>query len=331
MSPGRRDFLRGAAALGTRVFAARMAALGTSASAARIATLGTADEAAPAEARLFRTQAPMLTRAIPSTGERIPAIGMGTWQTFDPPSISAESLAPLRDVLRIFQEAGGRLIDSSPMYGKSESVAGRLSTELGINSELFIATKVWTTGEQAGIRQMRTSMSELGRERLELMQIHNLVDWQTHLRTLRRWKDEGIVKYIGITHYTSSALDDLARIIEREPLDFVQLAYSIAVRDAERRVLPLAADRGVAVLVNRPYEGGGLFSTVRGRELPEPVRAFAGSWGQAFLKFILANEAVTAVIPATSNPAHMRDNVQAGTGPLPTPEQRAALLRAVGR
>ena len=274
-------------------------------------------------------QSTMLTRIIPSSGERVPAIGMGTWQTFDPPELSPAMLAPLREVLRIFHEAGGRLVDSSPMYGRSEEVAGRLSGELGINAELFVATKVWTRGEQDGIRQMRQSMAELRRERLDLMQIHNLVDWQTHLRTLRRWKDEGIVRYIGITHYTSGALLDLARILEREPLDFVQLAYSVAVRDAEERVLPLAADRGVAVLVNRPFEGGGLFSSVRGRALPPEVQAYAGSWGQAFLKFILAHPAVTAVIPATSNPAHMRDNVQAGMGRLPSAAERAALPRAL--
>lgn len=272
----------------------------------------------------------MLTRTIPSSGERVPAIGMGTWQTFDPPDLEERTLAPLREVLRIFHDAGGRLVDSSPMYGRSEDVTGRLSTELGINPQLFIATKVWTRGEQEGIRQMRQSMAELGRERLELMQVHNLVDWQTHLRTLRRWKDDGLVRYIGITHYTTSALPDLARVLERESLDFVQLAYSVSVREAEERVLPLAADRGVAVLVNRPFEGGGLFSGVRGRALPAEVSAWAGTWGQAFLKYILAHPAVTAVIPATSNPAHMRDNVQAGVGRLPSEEERNALRRVIG-
>jgi diketogulonate reductase-like aldo/keto reductase len=252
---------------------------------------------------------------------------MGTWQTFDPPRVDAAALAPLQEVLRIFHEAGGRVVDSSPMYGRSEEVTGLLSTRLGINDELWIATKVWTRGERAGVRQMETSLGELRRRRVELMQVHNLVDWRTHLDTLRAWKEQGRIRYIGITHYQVGAFDDLERIMTSERLDFVQLPYSIALREAERRLLPLARDRGIAVLVNRPFEGGDLFGRVRGRTLPDFVRPFAESWAQALLKFLLAHPAVTAVIPATSKPRNMRDNIGAGAGPLPDDEARERLAK----
>jgi diketogulonate reductase-like aldo/keto reductase len=274
-------------------------------------------------------QRSMLTRAIPSSGETVPAIGMGTWQTFDPPDTGEKSLAPLAEVFRIFHDAGGRVVDSSPMYGKSERVTGLLSERLRINPSLFVATKVWTQGEQAGVRQMERSRAELRRERLELMQVHNLVDWRTHLATLRWWKERGRVRYIGVTHYQRSAFDELERIVRRERIDFVQLPYSVAVREAEQRLLPACADSGVAVLVNRPFEEGALFGSVRGRALPEFATRFANTWGQAFLKFIVAHPAVTCVIPATSNPRHMQDNVQAGVGPLPTGEERERLARLV--
>ncbi|HKG94405.1 MAG TPA: aldo/keto reductase [Gemmatimonadaceae bacterium] len=274
------------------------------------------------------TRARMLTRTIPSSGEAVPAVGMGTWQTFDPPSLSAESLAPLEEVLRVFRDAGGRLVDSSPMYGKSEDVTGRLSERIGANGELFIATKVWTSGERAGARQMEESMRLLHRPRqLDLIQVHNLVDWRTHLATLRRWKEAGRVRYIGVTHYQTHAFDELERVIRREKVDFIQLPYSIALRDAERRLLPAAAESGTAVLVNRPFEGGDLFGQVRGKPVPDFVRPFAESWAQAFLKFILAHPAVTCVIPATSKPRNMRDNVAAGAGRLPDEGERERLVR----
>ena len=279
-------------------------------------------------ARQSQISTRMLTRTIPSSGEAVPAVGMGTWQTFDPPSMSAEALAPLEEVLRIFRDAGGRLVDSSPMYGKSEDVTGLLSERIGANRELFIATKVWTSGERAGVRQMEESMRLLRRpQRLELMQVHNLVDWRTHLATLRRWKEAGRVRYIGVTHYQTHAFDELERIVRGERVDFVQLPYSIALRDAERRLLPAAADSGTAVLVNRPFEGGDLFGQVRGKPIPDFVRPFAESWAQAFLKFLLAHPAVTCVIPATSKPRNMRDNVGAGAGRLPDERERAQLAR----
>jgi diketogulonate reductase-like aldo/keto reductase len=276
-----------------------------------------------------QSQPTMLTRRIPSSGEMVPVIGMGTWQTFDPPRVDDASLAPLAEVLKVFHAAGGRVVDSSPMYGKSEQVTGLLAERLSVQRSLFIATKVWTQGERAGITQMERSLSELRRDRIELMQVHNLVDWRTHLKTLRAWKEAGRVRYIGVTHYQTSAFAELERIMRDERIDFVQLPYSVALRDAERRLLPTAADRGVAVLVNRPFEGGDLFATVRRTPLPESVRPYAASWGQAFLKFIISHPAVTCVIPATSNPRHMEDDVAAGTGSLMDEKAKDAFAKLV--
>jgi len=273
----------------------------------------------------------MLTRPIPSSGEALPVVGLGTWQTFDPPRTDEASLAPLAETLKTLHELGGRVVDSSPMYGKSEEVAGTLSERLGLNDDLWIATKVWTRGEREGIAQMEASMRLLRRpRRIELMQVHNLVDWSTHVRTLRRWKEEGRVKYIGVTHYVPSAFPELERIVRQERVDFVQLPYSVALRDAESRLLPAARDAGVAVLVNRPFEGGTLFRDVRQRPLPPDIGAWAESWAQAFLKFLLAHPAVTCVIPGTANPRHVRDNARAGHGRLPSDAERAALLPALG-
>jgi diketogulonate reductase-like aldo/keto reductase len=271
----------------------------------------------------------MLTRRIPRSGEELPAVGLGTWQTFDPPALTAEALGQLHETLRVFYDAGGRVVDSSPMYGKSEQVVGDLTQELRLTSSLFIATKVWTSGESAGVRQMEESMALLRRKRLDLMQVHNLVDWRTHLRTLRRWKDEGRVRYVGVTHYERSAFDQLERLVRQERLDFVQLPYSVGLRDAERRLIPAAAASETAVIVNRPFEGGSLFRDILRKPLPESVRAYAASWPQAFLKFILANPAVTCVIPATGNPRHMRDNADAGSGRLPDATEREELARLI--
>jgi diketogulonate reductase-like aldo/keto reductase len=220
------------------------------------------------------------------------------------------------------------MVDSSPMYGRAEGVVGDLLAAAGARGGAFLATKVWTTGREEGLAQMRRSAALLRSEVVDLMQIHNLVDWRTHLPTLRRMKDEGRIRYIGITHYTTGALADLAAILERESLDFVQCPYSIATRAAEQRLLPVAAARGVAVIVNRPVEEGALFARVRGRALPEWARELdVASWSQLFLKFILAHPAVTCVIPATSDPAHMRDNLAAGDGLLPDAAQREAMAR----
>lgn len=291
--------------------------------------LRAADAASAAPASTTPATTPMLTRPIPSTGKRIPAVGMGTWETFDPAKKDPDTIDDLRAVLRIFHAAGGRVIDSSPMYGKAEELIGELSTELAINPELFLATKVWTRGQREGIEQMNASIRKLGRAdgKLELMQVHNLIDWQTHLKTLRGWKDEGKIKYIGVTHYQRSAFDDLERIMKTEKIDFVQLPYSVDHRDAEQRLLPTAKDTNTAVITLSPFGGGGLFGKVRGKELPDHAKGYANSWAQAFLKFLLADERVTCVIPATSKPRHMEDNVQAGMGRLPTPDEREQLAR----
>jgi diketogulonate reductase-like aldo/keto reductase len=263
-----------------------------------------------------RPEAATLRRAIPSSGETIPAVGLGTYRAFDVGAGSQRE--PLRGVVRRFVAAGGRVVDSSPMYGAAESVVGDLAAELGLEGSLFLATKVWTSGRDAGLAQMEQSMRRLRVTRLDLMQVHNLVDWRTHLKTLRAWKEAGRIRYLGVTHYTAGAYGELERIMRDERLDFVQLNYSLAERDAERRLLPLAGERGMAVLVNRPYAEGALFRSVRGRPLP-PWAADLGcrSWGQFFLKWILGHPAVTSVIPATSQPAHLEDNMQAGTGPVP--------------
>jgi diketogulonate reductase-like aldo/keto reductase len=278
-------------------------------------------------------RAPMLTRPIPRTGEPLPVVGLGTWQTFDPPRLTSDVRARLVATLRALVDAGGRVVDSSPMYGESERNVGELAEPAGVAGKLFVATKVWTSGEQAGVRQMRESMALLRVRRVDLLQVHNLVDWRTHLNTLRRWREEGLVRYVGVTHYTPSAYAELERVITRDArgaVDFVQLAYSVGVRDAERRLLPAAADAGVAVLVNRPFEGGDLFRRVVRTPLAAPVAPWAGSWAQAFLKFVLAHPAVTCVIPGTADPRHMADDAAAGAGRLPDAAERAALLRAIG-
>ena len=267
----------------------------------------------------------MLTRRIPSDGELLPAVGLGTWQTFDVGASPAER-APLREVLSRFVALGGRVVDSSPMYGEAEAVVGDLASELGLHPSLFVATKVWTQGREAGVAQMERSRQRLRVARLDLLQVHNLVDWQTHVRTLRDWKAAGRVRYVGVTHYTASAYGELERIMRSEPLDFVQLNYSLGEREAENRLLPLASERGIAVLVNRPYAEGALFRRVKGRALPPwAAELDCQSWGQFFLKWILAHPAVTCVIPATSKPEHLIDNMGAGTGVLPDPAARARM------
>jgi diketogulonate reductase-like aldo/keto reductase len=265
----------------------------------------------------------MLTRPIPSTGEMMPVIGLGTLRAFDVGTDETTRL-PLREVLQILLDAGGRIIDSSPMYGRAEAVTGDLLAKLAARPRAFLATKVWTTGRERGIEQMRRSARLLRNETIDLMQIHNLVDWRTHLASLRRMKDDGQIRYIGITHYTTGALPELARILTREPgIDFVQLGYSLATRAAETEVLPVAASRGVGVIANQPLERGDLFRRVRRRPLPDWAGEFdCASWAQLFLKYILAEPAVTCVIPATGNSQHMKDDLAAGFGKLPDARQR---------
>jgi diketogulonate reductase-like aldo/keto reductase len=245
-------------------------------------------------------------------------VGLGTWQTFDVGADEAER-RPLREVLRTFVERGGRLVDSSPMYGRAEQVVGDLSAETGLGRQLFIATKVWTTGQSAGIRQMDDSMRKLRSSPVDLMQVHNLVDVDTHLRTLAEWKAAGRVRYIGVTHYTASGHAAVARVLERHPVDVVQINYSVAEREAERVILPLARERGIAVLVNRPFTEGHLLRSLRATPVP-PWAAELGcrTWAQLLLKFVIAHPAVTCVIPATSSVEHLLENLEAGAGLFPT-------------
>ena len=265
----------------------------------------------------------MLTRPIPSSGEVMPVIGLGTSQVFDVGEGTA-ARQPLAEVLRLFIEAGGRMIDTSPMYGRAEAVTGDLVSEAGARSRVFLATKVWTSGRESGIAQMRRSAELLRNPIIDLIQVHNLSDWRTQLATLRQMKDRSQIRYIGITHYTTGALPELARILQSEPgIDFVQCAYSLGTRAAETALFPIAAERRVAVIVNRPFEDGDMFRRVRGRALPEWASEFdCTSWAQLFLKYIIAEEAVTCVIPASSNPAHMADDLNAGFGRLPDGRQR---------
>jgi diketogulonate reductase-like aldo/keto reductase len=262
-------------------------------------------------------QAPMIQRSISSTRETLPVIGLGTWQTFDVGGDAARR-APLEQVLGEFARLGGKVIDSSPMYGSSESVTGELAAELELQKELFLATKVWTRGREAGIRQMEESFRRLRTRRMDLMQVHNLLDWRTHFVTLREWKNQGRVRFVGVTHYTASAYDELAHVLASQELDFVQLNYSIAEREAERRLLPLAAEKRVAVLINRPFAAGALFRRVRRNPLPPWADEIGcATWAQFFLKFIVSHPAVTCAIPATSKVEHVIDNMQAGRGALP--------------
>lgn len=278
------------------------------------------------------TQAgPLLTRPIPKTGEALPVIGLGTWQTFDV-GTGAAARAQRREVLQTLFDSGATMIDSSPMYGRAEGVVGDLLREMPGRGGAFLATKVWTRGEASGIGQMEESFRQFRTDVIDLMQIHNLVDWQTQLRTIRAWKETGRFRYIGITHYTASAFDELAGVMRGEDVDFVQLPYSIVLREAEKTLLPLAADRGIAVIVNRPFEGGGLFRLRRHGPPPDVARALGiVTWSQLFLKYVLAHPAVTCVIPGTADPQHLADNLGAGSEPLPDAEMKSELLRAVGQ
>jgi aryl-alcohol dehydrogenase-like predicted oxidoreductase len=271
-----------------------------------------------------------LERPIPRSGETLPAVGLGTWQVFDVAG-DARELGQARETLRVFGDAGGRVIDSSPMYGSSETVTGRLAAELGVQSRLFVATKVWTSGKQAGIRQMEDSMRKLRVERLDLMQVHNLVDVQTHLATLADWRAAGRVRYVGITHYHAGGHAELAQLVRRGDVDFVQVNYSLTEPEADARLLGAAAEARVAVIVNRPFAEGAMFARVKGRALPEWAREVGcASWAQYFLKWILGHPAVTCVIPGTRNPRHVADNLGAMAGPLPDAAMRRRMSEHFG-
>ena len=292
-------------------------------------SLLSATAVSPHPARASPSSMDLIARPIPSSGEQIPVIGLGTSGPFEVGEARSER-APLAEVLEAFFGAGGRLIDTSPMYSTAEGVLGELLTD-AMRRRAFLATKVWTRGERAGIEQMSHSAQLLRREHLDLIQVHNLLDLDTQLKTLHAWKEAGRVRYVGVTHYTVSAQADLARALERHRLDFVQLNYSPVTRAAEQRLLPLAAERGVAVLVNRPFEDGALFAHVHGRKLPSwAAELDAASWGQLALKFIASHPAVTCIIPATGKGAHLEDNLAGGRGRLPDARQREAIAQAFG-
>ncbi len=274
---------------------------------------------------------PIITRAVPSSGEKIPVIGLGTWRVFDVGDSEAER-TPLAEVMRVFVERGGRVIDSSPMYGRAESVIGDLATRLGLQSSLFLATKVWTSGKQAGIKSMERSLARLQTRRLDLMQVHNLLDVETHLTTMRECKEAGRIRYLGITHYEASAFPEVEKILAREKLDFLQINYSLLEREAEQRILPMVKDRGVAVIINRPFGGGNLFANARRQKLPEWAADIdCKSWAQFFLKWIIAHPAVTCTIPATGKREHLEDNLMAGIGRLPDSKMRDRMAALITR
>lgn len=300
----------------------RREAISVLGAAAAAAAIGPGSAAAAAR--------PLMTRPIPATGEQLPVVGLGTWQTFDVGSGRAER-APLEDVLREFAALGGKVVDSSPMYGRSEEVVGDLAAGLGIRKQLFIATKVWTSGKAAGIEQMKDSMRKLKVDVVDLMQVHNLVDVKAHLDTLAGWKREGRVRYIGITHYTASAHDDVAEAMRAHPVDFIQINYSVGERHAEKNLLPLAKERNVAVIANRPFVEGSLLRRLSGTPLPDFAKDLeCASWAQLLLKFVISHPAITCTIPATSKVKHLRDNMGAGLGPLPDEKMRGRIVEAAG-
>lgn len=271
----------------------------------------------------------LLRRAIPKSGEQLPVIGLGTYQVFDV-APKAPELAELKEVLATFAAGGARLVDSSPMYGRAEAVVGELSAALGARDALFLATKVWTSGRQAGIRQMQDSLRLMRTVRIDLMQIHNLLDLATHLTTLREWKAAGTIRYLGITHYHAGAYRELERLLKTRDYDFVQFNYSLAERDAEQSLLAVAAETGTAVIINRPFAQGELFGKVRGKALPAWAAEFdCDSWAQFFLKYIVAHPAVTCVIPGTGKVRHMADNLRAGAGRLPDERLRRRMVELV--
>lgn len=271
--------------------------------------------------------ATMLQRTIPATGEKLPVVGLGTWLQFD---VDASAWQPHVAVLKSMLEKGGKLIDTSPMYGKAEAAIGDLTAASGNADKYFYATKVWTTGLQQGIQQMTASMQKMQRRTIDLMQVHNLQDWQVHLKTMRQWKEEGKIRYTGVTHYTESAHPQLEQIVKDKAVDFVQFNYSMKERNAERSLLNAAKDNGVAVIINEPFDSGSLFGVVKGKTLPAWAPDYdINSWAQFFLKYILAHPAINCVIPGTSNPKHVVDNMGAGYGKLPDENGRKKMLDVI--
>ena len=270
-----------------------------------------------------------IKKTIPSTGERLSVIGLGTSRTFNVDSDKAVT-SPLMAVMQAFFDNGGQLIDSSPMYGSAEAVTGALVKQVENKQGIFTATKVWTDGKRQGIEQMERSMQRLGVDQIDLMQIHNLRDWRTHIDTLVDWKAEGRIRYIGITTSHGRYHDQLEELLQKLPLDFVQFSYNIIDRTAEQRLLPISREKGIATLINRPYQRGSLFRMVKGKSLPAWAAEFdCTSWGQFFLKFIAAHPDVTCIIPATSKLKHMFDNMAAGYGRLPDEQTRQRMIKLI--
>ncbi len=289
-----------------------------SASAAAAASLGLNVQA--------RESAPMITRAIPSSGEAIPVVGMGTSRTFDTPD-DADSIALLKQVMQSFFANGGKVIDSSPMYGNAESRVGDVIRGMEQQPPVFAATKVWTTGKDAGIAQMEESARRMAVDTFDLIAVHNLQDWETHMATLKDWKEQGKVRYIGITTSHGRSHDEFIKVMKTEPIDFVQFSYNIMDRAAEESLFPVAQEQGIATMINRPYQRGSLFAKTRGKDLPDVAADIdVDSWGQFFLKFILAHPGVTSIIPATSKVHHMDDNMKANLGRVPDSDQREEML-----
>ena len=273
--------------------------------------------------------AALIKRAIPKSGERLPLIGLGTYQVFDFAQNTPE-LAELQEVLTTFVAGGASLIDTSPMYGRAEAVTGELAAATGLRDSLFLATKVWTSGRDAGMRQMQDSLRLMRTRRIDLMQVHNLLDLATHLKTLREWKAAGTIRYLGITHYHAGAYRELEKLLKTRDFDFVQFNYSLAEREAETTLLKTAADSGTAVIINRPFAQGELFAKVKGRDLPAWAAEFdCASWAQFFLKYIVAHPAVTCVIPGTGKVRHMTDNLKAGAGRMPDERMRKRMVELV--
>lgn len=271
----------------------------------------------------------MQTRLIPATKEPLPIIGCGTYRAFDV-GTEPEERVRLAAVLQTLFAAGGSVIDSSPMYGKAEGVVGELLEQTQSRSRAFLATKVWTSGQRAGLEQINHSFELFRDRRIDLIQVHNLLDWKVQLSTLRSLKSAGRIRYVGITHYSASAYAEVESVLRSEALDFLQINYAMNDTSAERRILPLAADRGVAVIVNQPFGGGGLLRSLSNRPLPPWAHEVdCQSWAQILLKFVLSHPAVTCAIPGTARPEHMLDNVGAGLGRMPDLKLRARMIESL--
>jgi aryl-alcohol dehydrogenase-like predicted oxidoreductase len=272
---------------------------------------------------------PLIKRSIPRSGEQLPVLGLGTYIVLDVPP-GAPELAELKEVLKTFAAGGAKLIDSSPMYGRAEAVVGELLAATNLRESVFLATKVWTSGRDAGIRQMQDSLRLMRTQRIDLMQVHNLLDLATHTKTLNEWKAAGTLRYVGITHYLAGAYRELEKLLKTREYDFVQFNYSLAEREVEQRLLAVAAETGTAVIINRPFAQGELFAKVKGRDVPAWAAQFdCDSWAQFFLKYIIAHPAVTCVIPGTGKVRHMTDNLKAGAGRLPDERTRKRMVELI--